>query len=323
MSIHPESQMGIWLNTSVRFLDAEAKVVSRTAKNDSSWFAVPTDLGGLIETGISKASPSKRTRPTSLSSGSPDALTRLHQNPSRTLYAHVKYTFVSQWVSNRHFDSNDGRVSEKLTTVDLGCSFQLLRRHLQSRIKDVRYIGIDCVPLLYPDILCDLSDAESVRSLPELNPDVVIALDILAELHHESHELNLTLSHWARQFDQNNTEFLMTIPQRYLSENHRLRRSAHDWLAHLDQHFDIVETRGIGFLSALPYLISKEKSGCNSGLLNRMINILKEPMFDSQLLKSLDLLLTRTLGKFDFFKRFSHSLLVVAKVKNSDIKPRR
>jgi len=315
MSMYPESQSGIWLNTSVRFLDAKAKVVSRAAKNDASWFAVPTPLNGILEGSSPAAAESQRILPASLSAGSPDALTRLHQNPSRTLYAHVKYMYVSQWVSNNQFDSKDNSGSNKLVAVDLGCSFQLMRRHLQSRINDVRYIGIDCVPLLYPDILCDLSDADSVSALPELKPDVVLALDILAELYDDADDLDNALSQWIQQFDHSGTEFLMTIPQRYSSENHRLNRNSKEWLAHLEKHFDIVDVRGIGFLSALPYLMSKEKNVRNPGIFNRMINILKEPMFESQLLKSLDLLLTRRLGKLDFFKHFSHSLLVVAKPK--------
>jgi len=193
--------------------------------------------------------------------------------------------------------------------------------HLQSRINDVRYIGIDCVPLLYPDILCDLSNANSVRSLPELKPDVVLALDILAELHNNSCDLNTTLTIWVQQFGHKNSEFLMTIPQQYVSENHRLKRSSQEWITELEQHFDIVDIKGMGFLSALPYLVSKKRNDRNLGKLNKIINILKEPMFESQLLKSLDLLLTRTLGNFDFFKRFSHSLLIVARPRNANCKP--
>jgi len=317
MSTHSESILGIWLNTSITFLNANPSKELRFAKNDSNWFATTSASGYRLD----KCVDSKNNLPNPLPAEAPDsleAIKKLHQDPSRTLYAYVKYGVVTQWVESHHFETNGYSATDKLVTVDLGCSFQPLRRYLTSRVKAIQYVGIDCVQALYPDILCDLSDLKSVQAIPELRPDVVIGLDILAELHDNAYDLNATLHQWSRQFDGKNTAFVVTIPNRSRNENHKLSLSTEEWMARLSQQFNIVDVLGLGFLSALPYLVSEDPNTQGQSVLRKILNVLKEPMFNSQILKSTDLLLTQILGKSRFFKRFAHSMLIIAEPKAPD-----
>lgn len=43
MSIYPESQLGIWLNTPIKFLDTTAQRNLRAARNDPQWNTAAND----------------------------------------------------------------------------------------------------------------------------------------------------------------------------------------------------------------------------------------------------------------------------------------
>jgi hypothetical protein len=203
--------------------------------------------------------------------------------------------------------------SFKLTTLDIGCSWQMLRRHLKKNIRDLRYIGVDSVPMIYPDILCDVSSSAVSQAFKSVRPDVVVALDLLPTLHDTKAELTATLSRWLRAMDEKPGLYVFTVPECYETDDHLLKLKSEQWLELLNETFFIEDIQAIGFLSALPYWIGKRLPITSKGLLQRSLNILKNPLYDSHLLKTIESMLTLAFRRTKMLRRFSHSIVVTAR----------
>lgn len=317
MSIFPESQTGIWLNTPIKFIDTRTEKKTRVAKNDADWNMSSDDGIHQLNATDTELSALFQNRAVPLRRSLPGDYARFHHNPSRTLYAHVKFNVVTEAVGSLYFDSQVAEPSFKLVALDLGCSQQLLRRYLKKEIAEFDYAGLDRTPLVYPDLISDLTDKESAEAFEAVTPNTVFALDVLPELHSSEADLSQTLARWGEACRQNDPMFFFTIPQCAVSESDKLQLEFEQWMALLERHYVIEETRSLGFLSALPFWISNKRKVNSRGIIGRLLQILKEPMYESYLLKSVDLGLSRLLGKIKFLQKFSHSVLITARVRQS------
>jgi hypothetical protein len=313
MSILPESQTGIWLNTPVRFLNAQSEKALAFAQNDSDWRFYVNDFNQI--TNLADLDPDGSCEKESWAYFKESFATdsHLYNNPCRTLYTHVKFKVATEIVTSYYFKCKNITPSFKLTALDIGCSIQMLRRHLKKTIEDTRYIGVDCVPTIYPDILCDVSSDDVSQALNPVRPNVVVALDVLPMLHNTPAELSATLSRWVQAMDEKPGLYVFTIPECYDSEEHLLKMSSEQWLKLLNKLFVIEDVQAVGFLSALPYWIGKKPLLKPKGLLQRSLNVLKEPLYDSHVLKSIESVLTRLCRRKKILRRFSHTLVVSAR----------
>lgn len=296
MNILSESQTGIWLNTPVKFLDIQSENELRFAQNDSNWRFLANDTNQTTHLADAE-------KP------------HLYQNTCRSTYAHVKFKVVTQIISNYYFKRQSVEPSFKLTALDIGCSLQVLRRHLKSSIQDIRYIGVDSSPLINPDILCDVASDAVGEAFKSVRPDVVVAIDLLSTLHSTEAELTATLSRWLKAMGEQPDLFVFTIPECYDSGDHLLSLKNEQWLKLLNEMFVVEDIQAIGFLSALPYWMGKGLQIKPTGLLQRSLNILKDPLYDSHLLQTVESMLTRVLRRTKMFRRFSHTTVVTARVR--------
>jgi len=316
MNIVSESQTGIWLNTPVIRLETHSENALRFAKNDSDWRFIASDLkppAQSMRTGVNVL-PAKASHLYSRDASTIES--HLNQNPCRTLFSHVKFKVVTEIVSNFNFKRQSVDSTFKLTALDIGCSLQMLRCHLKVAIPSARYIGVDCSPTIYPDILCDVRSTDIDQALKPLETDVVVALDLLPSLHHTKTQLRKTLSRWLSATDKKAKLFVFSVPECYKSDDHLLNLNSEQWLSLLNEEFVIEDIQAVGFLSALPYWVGKQFSLKPKGLTQRTLNILKKPLFDSQILKSIEFLLTLILGRATPLRRFSHSIVVTASPRN-------
>ena len=319
MSISSRSLSGIRLNTTIKFLNIQTGSKLRRAQNDSSWcfFAKdPAPADTLPDTHADSFFDSESW--TYVTESRNAALQpHLQKNPYRTLYAHVKYKTTAQIVSNYYFKRQNEKPSLKLTALDLGCSVQMLRRHLTQSVRDLRYFGVDSLPMIYPDILCDVSSPAIDQAFESVSPDVVVALDLLPELHDTSEQLSRTLSRWLRAMENKPSLYVFTIPECYESDEHRLKLTSEQWLNLLEEKFIIEDIQAIGFLSALPYWAKKTLALKPNGLTHRTLKVLRDPLYDSHLLQTLELTLTRALRRVRVLRRFSHTIVVTAHPRTS------
>lgn len=317
MSIFPESQTGIWLNTPIKFIDTRTEKKARVAKNDADWNLSSDDGIQQLNATDTELNAFFQNRAVPLRRSLPGDYARFHHNPSRTLYAHVKFNVVTEAVGSLYFNSQVTEPAFKLVALDLGCSQQLLRRYLKKEIAEFDYAGLDRTPLLYPDLISDLTDKESAEAFEAVTPNTVFALDVLPELHSSEADLSQTLARWGEACRQSDPMFFFTVPQCAVSESDKLELEFEQWTALLEQHFVIEETRSLGFLSALPFWASNKRKVNNRGFIGRVLQLLKEPMYESYLLKTVDLGLSRVLGNIKCLRKYSHSVLITARVRQS------
>lgn len=315
MNTTPQSITGIRLNTSIRFLNTRTESNLTHAQNDSNWcfFAKDSQQSTKSHSANSDTFSDSESWTFVTESRSASLQPRGLKNPYRTLYAHVKYRTAAQIVSNYCFKRQTEEPAHKPTTLDLGCSLQMLRRHLKKTVRDLRYFGVDSLPMIYPDILCDVSSSAIEHTFQSVSPDVVVALDLLPELHDTKGQLKATLSRWHRAMEKKPSLFIFSVPECYESDAHQLKLTSEQWLTLLEEKFIIEDIQAIGFLSALPYWVQRSLAIVPNSLLHRTLKALRGPLYDSHLLKTIELMLTCAFSRVRVLRRFSHTLVVSAR----------
>lgn len=315
MSLFPESQTGIWLNTPIKLIDTRLKEKLSVAQNDSDWDLSSFNDENYPDSADSELDSFFQHRAVPGRRSLPGEYARFHHNPSRTLYAHVKFNVVTEIAGKLYDEAIREKPGFTIRALDLGCSLQLLRRYFKKYIPRFEYTGVDQVAATYPDLRSDLTHIESAKTFEDLEPNTIFALDVLPELHSSEADLSQTLERWGDACRQSDPMFFFTIPQSSASESDKLDLEFDQWKALIEQHFDIEEIRGLGFLSALPYWLGKKSEHKRPGLKSRLLNLLKEPMYESHVLKAIDLLATKAFGRIASLRKYSHSVLVTARVK--------
>ncbi|MFT6303385.1 MAG: hypothetical protein ACI9XK_001015 [Granulosicoccus sp.] len=294
MSVSVEFQTGIWLNTPVTFFDIQSEHALRLAQNDSDWRFATNDYNQVTEQAALAES-------------------SLYQNSCRTLYTHVKFKVTTEIVSNYYLKCQGVTPFYKLTTLDIGCSLQMLRRHLSENIRDLRYVGVDSLAKIYPDIICDVSSSAVSQAFKSVKPDVVVALDLLPTLHDTADQLTATFSRWLKALDEKPGLYVFTIPECYKSDEHLLKLESEQWLELLNETFIIEDIQAIGFLSALPYWIGGKLPVSSKNVFQRTLNRFKEPLYEPHALKTIESMLTLVFRRIKILRRFSHSIVVTAR----------
>ena len=316
MSIFLQSQSGIWLNTPNRQLGIHSGNELRLAQNDDSWRFVSSAFSYHSDMYATDSSfpigPSSQTGFKHTANGQ---WQRCH---SRTLYTNTKLAITTAILSQYYFAAHRDDPNFKLTALDVGCSFQMLRRSLSQKVQNLRYVGLDSAPENCPDILCDASSSDAAKIFRTVEPNVVVALDVLPELHDTRIKLRETLLNWVNSMNGKPGLYVFSVPVRYQSDEHTLKLSSEQWLELLNEMFIIEDIQAIGFLSALAHLTKTTLHIKPAGLLMRSLHILKDPLYDCHLLKTTEAALTRAFSRVKMFRRFSHSIVVTARPRTSE-----
>ena len=319
MSMFSQSQMGIWLNTDVRFLNIQSGSELRFAQNDSNWRFLPNSFNQLTASADQGFGGVCKSRSTAYLRDSSTIKPHVQRYPNAcsTLSTHAKFKVASDIVSSHYFQCPENEPGAKLTTLDVGCSLQMLKRYLQQSVQELRYVGVDSLPIIDPDILCDVSSADAAQAFKSVNPDVVLALDLLPQLHDSKTQLSATLSRWLKATEEKPSLYVFSIPECHESDEHQLRLSSDQWLALLNEQFIIEDVQAIGFLSAIPYWARKRLPLKPQGWLYRFLKIFKDPLYSSHLLRTFETLLTRIFSRVEMLRHYSHTIVITARPRKS------
>jgi len=216
------------------------------------------------------------------------------------LYSYVKFGLLAeelkrQWPGSRPL------------VLDLGCAkretFEALMSHNGYQME---YIGVDREESFQPDIVADIKQVD--RLLPSLprRPDVILLLDVLEHLEGKEGEILQTLEACRKILHPKGKVFVVA-PQNYRLDQfklshlyypeHKVRLHFREWQVLLESQFRIVSTRGIGYLSVLPYLLMAYPGYQENNAWGRLFHYVRDKLMIGPLCKHLDLGVTRLLNR--------------------------
>lgn len=245
---------------------------------------------------------------------------RLFETPENNLFNYVKFQLVNDHI--RALGLQTPRV------MDIGCGLQVAKRFLSALTPDLRYFGIDYESTFEPDAVVDLNQPGALEKPMDWSPDVVMLLDVLEHLHEDSADLSQVVKHIAETTPED-ARLIITVPQLYRLDRfklphlhypeHKIRLTQAEWRAIIEEHFEVLEVQGLGYLSVLPYLPMASRHYKPDNFLGRLFSHLRSHTFEKRWLKPVDLFLSRTVGKIPLFKTMSNDILFVAKPRNNRI----
>jgi len=238
---------------------------------------------------------------------------QLVRTPEKNLFNHVKFHLVDQQIKKTQIKAP--------RIMDIGCGLQVARRYLQTLNQDISYFGVDYESSFAPDAVVDLNVEGDLEKPMRWNPDIVMLLDVLEHLHHDTADLRKVVARIANTMPPQ-AHLIVTVPQWYRLDRfklahlhypeHKIRLTQSEWHDILDEHFEIQTTQGVGYLSVLPYLPMALRSYAPDNALGRLFRHLRSTTFEKSWLKSVDLFLSNTLGKLRPFKYLSNDIMFVA-----------
>ena len=244
---------------------------------------------------------------------------RLFSTPENNLFNYVKFNLVNDHI--RALGLNMPRI------MDIGCGLQVARRFLSVLNPNIKYFGIDYESTFEPDAVVDLNRPGALETPMDWSPDVVMLLDVLEHLHEDSKDLSQVVKHVADTMPTD-AQLIITVPQLYRLDRfklahlhypeHKIRLTQVEWRNIIEQHFEILEVQGVGYLSVLPYLPMASRHYKPENVLGRLFNRLRSKTFEKRWIKPVDLFLSRTLGKVPMFKTLSNDILFVVKQRDNN-----
>jgi hypothetical protein len=239
---------------------------------------------------------------------------RLFNTPDYNLFNHVKFNLINDKL-NKYINGNP-------RILDIGCGLQVSKRYLASFNSDLQYKGADYEASFEPDYVVDLNQTDALADAMKWQPQVVMLLDVLEHLHDNTKDLGDVIAHIAEQVPADSV-LIITLPQWYRLDcfkpshlyypEHKIRLNQREWRELIEQHFDIVKTQGLGYLSVIPYLPMAFKNYKNDNWLGAFYLHLRGKIMEWRIFKPIDLFLSRTIGKLPGFNKLSNDILFVAK----------
>lgn len=241
---------------------------------------------------------------------------RLFSTKENNLFNYVKFHMVSSALQKY--------AAPHPKVLDIGCGLQVARTFLNALLPSHDYFGVDYEEAFQPDAVVDLFDSDSLELAVPAQVDAVLALDVLEHLTDDIPLLEESIGNIARN-TPDNAIVIVTLPQMYRLDRlklahlhypeHKIRRTQQEWLGSLEKHFDILEVRGLGFLSVLPYLPMLSKKYSPENRLGKLFLHLRSKTFEHKLLKPADLFLSNTFGRIPGVNRWTNDFLVIARPK--------
>jgi hypothetical protein len=243
---------------------------------------------------------------------------RLFKTPENNLFNFVKFHLVNDHIKASGID--------KPRLMDIGCGLQVARRFLSALNPQISYFGIDYEAAFEPQAVVDLNMPGALDSPMQWQPDVLMLLDVLEHLHEDMDDLRMVVRHIADCMPAD-AKLIITVPQLYRLDRfklphlhypeHKIRLTQAEWRSVIEEHFDILDTQGVGYLSVLPYLPMASGRYKPDNALGRLFMHLRSHTFEKRWLKPLDLFLSRTLGRLGPFKTWSNDILFVAAARSA------
>lgn len=241
---------------------------------------------------------------------------RLFNTPQNNLFNFVKFRLVNQQIRRMGI--------ERPRVMDVGCGLKVAERFLRALSQDMAYFGIDYEPAFRPDAVVDLNQQGSLNQPMMWTPDVVMLLDVLEHLHEDKADLSQVVKHIAHSMPDS-ARLIVTVPQWYRLDcfklrhlhypEHKIRLTQTEWREILSEHFNIIETQGVGYLSVLPYLPMALPNYKPDNCLGKLFSHLRSNTFEKAWIKPVDLFLSNTLGRLAPFKYLSNDIMFCARPK--------
>jgi SAM-dependent methyltransferase len=235
-------------------------------------------------------------------------------NFSENLYSFVKFNCVAELL----------RGVDKPRVLDLGCASKEGEKYFNKFSLSCAYFGVDYEGVLHPDAVCDIRYIDQNQSILPWRPDVVLLLDVLEHLEGREDDILQTLAATAAVLAERGS-VVIVVPQMYRLDRfklkhlfyaeHKVRFNREEWLELISQHFSVENVRGIGFLSTVPYLVMFLPWYKEQNLLGALFRFLRNRVFEWNVLKKIDVFLTKYLGHLPCFVGLTNGVLIVASPK--------
>lgn len=240
-----------------------------------------------------------------------------HQKPN--LYGTVKFRIVAQKI--RDLTAELGRPPRIL---DLGCSTSISRHYLEMNGLEFDYCGVDYEAAFEPDIVMDVRELNDRRDELPWVPDVIMLLDVLEHLPGRDADIEKVMEQCNRLIPDHGM-VIVVIPQLYRLDRlklghlhypeHTVRFTLREWRGIIERAIGVAETRGIGYLSCLPYLPMLSPWYREDNRHGRLFHYLRGRLFEWGPLKPLEIGLTKALGRIGFLKGWCNSSLLICRGK--------
>ena len=322
MNSFPEYQLDIWLNTPVRYLEKTTACNLREAKNDRVWGKAANDYHSFLpyaKYGCEIRSLQPYSYPRDLQAA------QLNQQANDAPEAFVKFKVVSSIVGKHCTELKASGQCARPKVVNLGCDMKLIKGYLDDSVDNMEYVGVDKLPRLKPDVSVDLTHPLSGERIKSLRPDVLLCLDILPELFHNTTQLRSTLARLASG-SSHSSLIVFSIPQRITkqrtsdivrSKNRPKEESlnTNQWVQLLGEYFEVEQIQGFGFLADGASTVNRDGIPENSSAQTSMFNRMKERLSQLKFFNKIDIQLTRTFGTWPIIRPLGSKLLLVASPK--------
>lgn len=315
MSLFPESQLGIWLNTPTKFLERTSEANLRPAKNDACWSTAANDSAPILLT--DRQAPHAPPPALSITPTSAQSTSSRSAPPSSDSL--IRLSLVSTLLKNFYQELKSTECHPRPTLVDLGGHDALTQSTLKSDINDLEYIGTQKVSLSGLDVCASLTHPYFADRIRACRPDVLLCLDVLEHLAQNAHSLRGALQQLA-SVGSHASLIVFSLPGAAITSEQR-NSSCHQapvdldqWLDLLNEFFDIEQTMAFNFLpsSSAPHRAPDAPGSDDSPRLETP----RTGSLQLSLLESLDVKLSTIVGTGPLgralVRAFGSSVLLVA-----------
>jgi hypothetical protein len=235
------------------------------------------------------------------------------------LYGTVKFKIISDEI--RKLGERLGRPPRIL---DLGCSTSISKHYLELNGLDFEYCGVDYEARFSPDLVMDVRNLMAEKDRLPWVPDVITLLDVLEHLPGKAQDIAEVMRN-CNGILPDHGMILVVIPQLYRLDRlklshlhypeHQVRFTLEEWLAIIEPETTVTETRGIGYLSCLPYLPMLSPWYKEDNRHGQLFHFLRGKLFEWAPLKPAEICLTERLGQQKALKGWCNSSYIACKRK--------
>ena len=250
------------------------------------------------------------------SAHSPYLVARLSgQRPN--LYGTVKFDAVV-----RELKALGERLGRPPRVLDLGCSTSISRHYLEMGGLEFEYCGVDYEAHFHPDIVMDVRQVYDQRDKLPWQPDAILLLDVLEHLPGRAADI-VAVMRQCNELISSEGLVLVVVPQLYRLDRlklshlrypeHQVRFTLGEWRSLVAKGMEVARTRGIGYLSCLPYLPMLSPWYDEQGAHGRLFRYLRGTLFEWEPLKRVEIGLTWLLGRIPGLQGWCNSTLMICR----------
>jgi hypothetical protein len=231
------------------------------------------------------------------------------------LYGTVKFDAVA-----RELRALGEKLGRPPRILDLGCSTSISRHYLEMNGLEFEYCGVDYEADFDPDIVMDVRRVYDERHKLPWQPDAILLLDVLEHLPGRDADIVAVMRQCNKLIPAHGL-VMVVVPQLYRLDRlklghlnypeHQVRFTLEEWHSLITRGMKVMQLRGIGYLSCLPYLPMLSPWYDEQGAHGRFFRFLRGKVFEWAPLKPLEIGLTRLLGHVPGLRGWCNSTLLI------------